>query len=226
MQFEALALMILMVGVLICLAILVKSALRASSIPPLIGYIALGFAVRILDVPLGFLTPEIWNSFSFLSTLGIITVLFRVGLESNIAGLIRQLPRASVVWLANVLMSAALGYLAARYLLNLSVIPSMFVATALTATSMSISVVIWQEAGTIHTPLGELLIDVAELDDISGVVLIAMIIMQHGRKLGPWAVAQDVFSGMALVTAFTCLFSPLIIRGISLRWPVYGQGHD
>jgi Kef-type K+ transport system membrane component KefB len=403
MQFEALTLIIMMVGVLICLAILVKSALKISPIPPLIGYIALGFAVRILDVPLGFLTPEAWNSFSFLSTLGIITVLFRVGLESNIAGLIRQFPRASIIWVANVLMSAALGYLAARSLLNLPEIPSMFVATALTATSMSISVVIWQEAGTIHTPLGELLIDVAELDDISGVVLmallftlapvikasgvqtllpivlkaggifalklvgfgalcllfsryleqhitnafmritpapdlallvagigfiiasfaevlgfsvaigamfaglvfsrdpqavkidasfgslyelfspfffieigllidpasltsamgigliiliarfigksigagmpaffmtgwlganligfsmvpqaeIAMIIMQHGRKLGPWAVAQDVFSGMVLVTAFTCLFSPLIIRGILLRWPVY-----
>jgi len=40
-----------------------------------------------------------------------------------------------------------------------------------------------------------------------------------------WAVGQDVFSGMVLVTAFTCLFSPLLIRGISTRWPVHSQGN-
>jgi hypothetical protein len=52
-----------------------------------------------------------------------------------------------------------------------------------------------------------------------------MIVMQHGRKLGPWAIAQDVFSGMVLVTGFTCLFSPLIIHWISIRWPLNAQGH-
>jgi Kef-type K+ transport system membrane component KefB len=399
--------MILMVGVLICLAILVKSALKAFSTPPLIGYIILGFSVRVIDRPLGFLNTEILNSFSFLSTLGVITILFRVGLESNITGLIRQFPRASIIWVANVCLSATLGYLAARYFLNISLIPSMFVAIALTATSMGISVVVWQEAGAIHTPLGELLIDVAELDDISSVVLmalifvlapelrssqaqsllpiilkssgifalklfglgafcvfisrylekymtslfmkrkavsdpmllvagtgfiiaslaeilgfsvaigamfaglvfsrdpeavkidasfstlyelfspfffieigllldpvsiisavgiglvlliarfigkslgagiptffmtgwfgagligfsmvpqaeIAMIIMQHGKKLGSWALPQDVFGGMVLVTAFTCVVSPLIIRRILTRWPLRSDEH-
>ena len=38
-----------------------------------------------------------------------------------------------------------------------------------------ISVAVWQEAGTLNTPRGALMLDVAELDDLSGVVLMALL---------------------------------------------------
>jgi Kef-type K+ transport system membrane component KefB len=49
------------------------------------------------------------------------------------------------------------------------------VATAFTATSVGISVAVWQEMDALRSRNGELLIDIAELDDISAVILMALL---------------------------------------------------
>ncbi len=41
---------------------------------------------------------------------------------------------------------------------------------------------------------------------------ITMIIMQHGRNLGKWAVPPELFASMACVVLGTCMISPLLIR--------------
>jgi len=53
---------------------------------------------------------------------------------------------------------------------------SLFVGVALTATSVGITVSIWQDAGKLNTDKGNLLVDVAELDDISSIVLMAAVV--------------------------------------------------
>ena len=74
------------------------------------------------------------------------------------------------------MVSGGLGFAVSFWLLHLALIPSLFVAVALTATSVGVAVNVWQEAGKLHSSDGELLIDVAELDDISAVVLMALLI--------------------------------------------------
>ncbi|MFP4655912.1 MAG: cation:proton antiporter [Methanohalobium sp.] len=54
-------------------------------------------------------------------------------------------------------------------------IQSLFVAVALTATSVGVTVSIWQEANLLNSHHGEILLDVAELDDISGIILMALL---------------------------------------------------
>jgi Kef-type K+ transport system membrane component KefB len=80
-----------------------------------------------------------------------------------------------MIWMINVLFSGALGYAACRFLLGLELVPSLFVAVALTATSVVVSVSVWQEADALATSTGELMVDVAELDDISGIILMALL---------------------------------------------------
>jgi len=72
-------------------------------------------------------------------------------------------------------VSGGLAYWAATQGLGWDMLPSLFVAVALTATSVSIPVALWEEAALLNTDDGELMLDVAELDDLSGVVLMGVL---------------------------------------------------
>lgn len=169
------SLLILVIGASIILTMLIRSGFRRVGIPSIIGFIFLGFLIRIMDSQFGCLSSRGHEIFEFLATIGVITLLFRIGLESNVSGLIHQLQRASLIWIGGVLLSAALGFLTCFYLFKLEIISSLFVAIALTATSVGIPVGVWQEAKALKSEKGELLIDVAELDDVSGIVLMALL---------------------------------------------------
>ncbi|MGB5714992.1 MAG: cation:proton antiporter, partial [Waterburya sp.] len=41
---------------------------------------------------------------------------------------------------------------------------------------------------------------------------ITMMVMERGRELGDWAVSSQIFSTTILVSAITCVVSPLILR--------------
>ncbi len=41
---------------------------------------------------------------------------------------------------------------------------------------------------------------------------IAMVIMERGRQLGDWAVSPQIFTSMIVVSAITCIVSPLLLR--------------
>ena len=172
---QALLLLILVVGAILVAAILIKSGLERIGLPPLIGYILLGVFLREADLQWHLFSAgerEVWE---FLADIGIISLLFRVGLESKLDELMRQLLRASVVWVGNIFVSGLLGFFTAYLLLKLDLIPSLFIAIAMTATSVGISVGVWREARAINSPNGELMLDVAEMDDISAVILMALL---------------------------------------------------
>ena len=166
--------LVLLVGVTIIVSILIKAGLEKIGIPPLVGYLLLGVIAGFLNSQVYFLSPPVRDVYAFLAELGIISLLFRVGLESNLEGLIRQLPRASFILLGNLACSGILGFLAASKILQLELIPSLFISIALMATSVGISVSVWQEAQALNTEHGELLIDIAEMDDIAAIALMSL----------------------------------------------------
>lgn len=168
-------LLIMILGGIIILTMLVRAGLTRLNIPALVGFLVLGFLMKLADMRWGILTPGSSDIFGFLAKLGLISLLFRVGLESNLAGLLNQLKRASLIWSSDVLVSGLIGFITAFYLLHLAWITSLIVAAAFTATSVGISVAIWDDAGALNSKNGEMLIDVAELDDISAVVLMALL---------------------------------------------------
>ncbi|MGY8771545.1 MAG: cation:proton antiporter, partial [Pirellulales bacterium] len=139
---------LLLTGMLVASAILIKWGLRKTAIPALIG---------------------------FLADIGVIALLFRVGLESDLKGLLSQLHNVPGIWLGNVLLSGVLGYVASVYLLELPLIPSLYIAVALTATSVAVPVAVWREAEALESPNGELMLDTAELDDVSAILLMSLL---------------------------------------------------
>ncbi len=166
---------IFLVGAVIVVNIFVKAFSRQLNLPSLVGYIVVGLLLRIADIKFNLLTQPDKEIFYFLAEVGVITLLFRIGLESNVHNLIGQLKRASLIWIVNVIVCGVLGYLFSYYLFEVPFIPSLFIGVALTATSVGISVGVWKEANALGSKEGELLLDIAELDDISGIILMALL---------------------------------------------------
>lgn len=168
--------LLITLALLLVLAPLVRSLLVRNGIPALVGYIALGFLVSILDHQWLFVNTVFENTFSVLAQLGIVALLFRVGLKSHTRALLAKLPDASLIWIGDVLTNLAIGYLVSFYVLHLSLETSLIIATAFSATSVAVSVAVWDELRLMNTSRAQLLVDVAELDDLSGVLLLAILL--------------------------------------------------
>ncbi|MBD3234465.1 MAG: cation:proton antiporter [candidate division Zixibacteria bacterium] len=168
-------LVILLIGAIIIAIHLVKAGIKRIGIPSMVGFMLLGFLIRLSDTQWNFVTPGLEEILLFMAKIGVITLLFRIGLGSNLKGLMRQLKNASFIWMSGVTFSAFLGFVTSFYLLRFELVPSLFIATAFTATSVGVPVSIWQEAKALKTKHGELLVDVAEIDDISGIVFMAVL---------------------------------------------------
>lgn len=169
------AMLVMLVGVSLIAAVLIKSASDWFGVPALVGYMLFGILLRLVDQQWRFIDQSVELTFRFLADLGVVALLFKVGLDSSPSKLIAKLPQAAVIWTGDVVLSAAIGFIAAFYLLGLALVPSLVVATALTATSIGVSVAVWDQRGALGSANGQLLIDVAELDDISGVALMALL---------------------------------------------------
>lgn len=167
--------LVALLGGAVACAVLIKAYFHRLGIPALVGYLLLGFLLRLADVQWNFMTEIVWQAFRLMADLGIVALLFKVGLNSHPNALAAKLPQALPVWTGDVLVSGAVGFVTTYFLLDVALIPSLFVATALTATSVGVSLATWEEARALDSPNGQLLLDVAELDDISAVALMALL---------------------------------------------------
>lgn len=92
---------LLLLGSTIVLALRLKGWFQQWGLPALVAYLLLGLGLQMVHSAGSLHQAPVQSVFAFLAELGIISLLFRVGLESHLAGLCRQLPRASVIWVGN-----------------------------------------------------------------------------------------------------------------------------
>ncbi len=167
---DDLALLTLLLGLSIVLSVLTKWGLQKLRLPAAIGWLGIGIGLRAVDAHWHWPNDGPHEVFGFLSTLGVACLLFRVGLQCHLKSLMKQLGRAIVIWLGDFTVSGTIGFCTAYFALDLPLATSLIIAMALTATSVGVSVSAWQQRGKLDTPTGQLMLDVAELDDISGVI--------------------------------------------------------
>lgn len=169
------SLLVLLVGAAVVVAMLGEALLSRFKLPGIVFHMLTGFGLRLVDERFSFLSPRAETVFELLASLGVIVLLFRVGLESDALRLVRKLKRASPMWLGSVALSGGLGFAACYVILGYGIVPSLAVAISLTATSVGIPAAIWQEKRAIASDEGDLFLDVAELDDVSGIVLMVLL---------------------------------------------------
>ena len=219
--------LLITLGTLIVLAPIIRSLLERIGVPALVGYIGLGFAVSAMDNLWSFITPASESVFSAMAQLGIVALLFRVGLKSHTSALLAKLPDASIIWIGDVLANLAIGYLVSRYVLALPMETSLVIAAAFSATSVAVSVAVWDEANQLSTSRGQLLVDVAELDDLSGVLILAVLLaiipalQEGGSQLLPLAGAgrETTAAGLGSTTGAGAAGSSQLTTGpVPVPW--------
>ena len=112
---------------------------------------------------------------SLLSELGVIILLFEIGLESDLKELIRVGPIAAVVAVVGVIAPFVAGTVGLIYIFNTPIVPAVFAGAALTATSIGITAKVLAELGQLSSEEGQIIIGAAVLDDILGIVILAVV---------------------------------------------------
>lgn len=167
--------MVMLVGAGVLAAVGVNALSGRTGLPAVAGFMLLGILLRLVDNHWAFLNDQVLVAFRFMANLGVVALLFKVGLESHPRALLAKLPSASLIWIGGVILSAAAGFFTAFHLLDIALVPALVIATAFTATSVGVSVAAWEENNALKSDNGELLVDVAELDDLSGIALMALL---------------------------------------------------
>jgi Kef-type K+ transport system membrane component KefB len=112
---------------------------------------------------------------SVISELGVIILLFEIGLESNLKELIRVGPQAAIVAVVGVITPFSLGTIGLIYLFGVAPIPAIFAGAALTATSIGITAKVLAEINRLSSNEGQIIIGAAVLDDILGIIVLAVV---------------------------------------------------
>ena len=139
--------------------------------PSVIGELFAG--ILIGPSLLGWLEPS--DMLRMLAEIGIILLLFEVGLHTDARRLAQAGRKAIVVAAGGFVAPFVMGFTAAHYVFSLPILESLFIGGTLTATSIGVTVRVLSDLGRHAHESSQIVLGAAVLDDIMGVVLLAML---------------------------------------------------
>jgi Kef-type K+ transport system membrane component KefB len=110
------------------------------------------------------------------ANIGLLTLLFTTGLESDLKELIRVGTQAATVAFTGVMVPFVLGTFVLIKFFGIATIPALFAGAALTATSIGITAKVLQDIGSLNSDEGQIILGAAILDDILGIVILAVVL--------------------------------------------------
>ncbi|HRI65401.1 MAG TPA: cation:proton antiporter [Polyangium sp.] len=115
-------------------------------------------------------------SIDMLSRLGVLLLLFEVGLESTVAQMLKVGIKSFVVATLGVIAPFFLGWLFGMWLLpNASTYVHVFLGATLTATSVGITARVLQDIGQSQSAEARIILGAAVIDDVLGLVILAVV---------------------------------------------------
>ena len=112
---------------------------------------------------------------SVLAELGVIVLLFEIGLESDLRELGKVGYQAAIVAVVGVVAPFTLGTVGLVLLFDVPVIPAIFAGAALTATSIGITSKVLSELGHLKSTEGQIIVGAAVIDDVLGIIILAVV---------------------------------------------------
>jgi Kef-type K+ transport system membrane component KefB len=167
---EAHTFFLILLGILLTARLFGELAARLQT-PPVIGELFAG--ILLGPSVLGWIEPT--DVIVLLAEIGIILLLFEVGLETDIRRLARSGTKSLVVAAAGFTLPFLFSFGISRWALGLDLLPSLFIGGTLTATSIGITVRVLADLGRHTAAEGQIVLGAAVLDDILGVVLLALL---------------------------------------------------
>ena len=176
------------VGILLFAAKLMAELFLRLKLPIVLGELIAGmivgpFALGGLQIIDGKQLLQINDEIKILGEMGAIVILFMAGLEMTPKEFLKGGKAAFVVGTLGVVIPFFVG-LAVFQLFGFDALQSMLIATALTATSIAISIQVLSEFGKLKTPEARLIIGAAIIDDILAIAVLSVVTSIAGSDGG------------------------------------------
>ena len=173
-------------------------------IPSVIGELLAGLLIG--PSVLGWVSPD--TTMKLLAEIGIILLLFEVGMDTDLSRLARSGSKPVVVALLGFTLPFALGYGVSAWMFGLPELTALFIGGTLTATSIGITVRVLDNLGKRQSDEAQIVIGAAVLDDILGVMALAFlyqfVVEQHA--------SFDALGEVGLYILLFMVLTPLVAK--------------
>lgn len=202
--------------------------------PAVLGELAFGVILGNLAL-LGFQGLDYLKSheaITILAEIGVIFLLFEVGLESNIKGMLEVGASSFLVALVGVIAPMLLGWgVAAWFLPQAGTLVHVFIGATLCATSVGITARVLKDLGKTAAKESRIILGAAVIDDVMGLVILAAIsgiikaTDQGGAGISGLSIAFIVLKAIAFLVLAIWIGSRISPRLFSLasRLNVHGM---
>jgi len=186
-------------------------------IPSVLGELFAGVLLgsSILDI----IQPN--EILKILAEIGIILLLFEVGLETDFKRLSNAGIKSFVVAILGVLLPFFFGLIFAYYVFNLDFTISLFIAGTLTATSIGITLRVLKDIHMENTNVAQIIIGAAVIDDIIGIILLVFI---YDYSLSNEVSFDHTLSVTSMIVLFLVL-APILAKVLSFMIHKYHKKH-
>ncbi len=138
----------------------------------LLGFDGFNIIVQLNEQGRKVINPSI----ELLSKIGVILLLFQVGLESDLKKMMKVGPSSLVVATLGIIAPFFLGWgTAALFLPDASVYVHIFIGATLCATSVGITARVFMDLGRLQTPEARIVLGAAVMDDVQGLVILGVV---------------------------------------------------
>ncbi len=146
--------------------------------PGVLGELIIGIVIGNLALA-GFMAAEPLKTneiIAALAEIGVIILLFEVGLESNLSEMLEVGWSSLLVALAGVIVPFFLGWgVAAYFIPNESRLVHLFIGATLCATSVGITARVLKDMGRLQTRESRIILGAAVIDDVLGLIILAVV---------------------------------------------------
>lgn len=178
--------------------------------PPVVGELVAGIILGNLTlVGFGFFDALAADPIiGFLAELGVIVLLFQIGLESNV----QKLAKVGFTSLGVAAIGAIVPFVLGTYVLGPVFLPDqtfavhLFLGASLVATSMGITARVFRDLDMMQSNAGRIFLGATVIDDVVGLVILAVISsLVVSGTVSPDQIGLIVFKAFAFLTASVLL---------------------
>ena len=160
---------------------------------------------------------------SILAEIGVIFLLFTVGLETKPASIFRVGPQAAIVAVLGVVAPFFGGWLFMRAW-GSTTVEALFVGTAMVATSVGITARVLAGLGLLDAPTARIILGAAVIDDILGLLVLSVVSSMASGTVNYLELLTT--AGLAIgFTAFVALVGAPVVTRVAPRVQRMRSGH-
>jgi Kef-type K+ transport system membrane component KefB len=182
--------------------------------PGIVGEILAGALVG--PSVLGWIAPN--NTLKALSDLGVLFLLFGVGMEVKASELLKVGGKATLVATIGVIFPFFAGW-GILFAWGAPQLEAIFVGASMVATSVGITASVLSARGVLHEVASKVILAAAVIDDVLGLIVLAVVSSVARGRVNLWEIALVTL----LATAFTVVMAIWGTTAVKRVLPIFGS---